>query len=95
MSYKPNTEASINDKSALKENCSIVKTEKRQEKNLVSNNLMKTSLKIMVVTRHLEVYNKTTNIEKQKIYSLVPNNDEKFVFLMLWVYSCAAKYESH
>ena len=56
---------------------------------------MKTSLKIMVVTRHLEVYNKTTNIEKQKIYSLVPNNDEKFVFLMLWVYSCAAKYESH
>lgn len=28
VSYKPNTEASINDKFALKENCSIVKNRK-------------------------------------------------------------------
>lgn len=49
----------------------------------------------MAVTRHLEVYNKTTNTEKQRKLLSGTKNDKKFAFLMLWVYSYVAKYESH
>ena len=36
----------------------------------------------MAVTRHLEVYNKTTNTEKEKKLPSGTKTDKKFVFLM-------------